>query len=388
MNVREKKRGNYVNSMVNCVAMILAGGAGTRLGALTRNESKPAVSFGGNHRIIDYTISNCIHSGIKQAGVLTQYKPETLHSHLENSESHGLSIHCLPATNSTYEGTADAVCKNMQYLEQHAPTHVLILSGDHIYQMNYEELLTFHQQKDADVTVATITVPKEEASRFGILRVDDTDRVLEFAEKPEHPKSQTASMGIYLFNWAYLKECLIEDATNPLSSHDFGKDILPNLVHQAKLFAFPYDQYWRDVGTIQTYWETQMDLIKGKSPFLHTEQEWPLITKPLPSAFAPISIQSVKEAKERRIAESVISPTAYLSEGVAVYQSVILPGASVGKNVYLHRVIVAENTHIPDHMSFVSENEIMLITPSVVHRLSKTKSADSMISNHLLKNIK
>lgn len=386
--MREKKRGSYVNSMVNCVAMILAGGAGTRLGALTRNESKPAVSFGGNHRIIDYTISNCIHSGIKHAGVLTQYKPETLHSHLENSESYGLSIDCLPATNSTYEGTADAVCKNVQYLEEREPTHVLILSGDHIYQMNYEELLTFHQQKDADVTVATLTVPKEEASRFGILRVDDTNRVLEFEEKPEHPKSQTASMGIYLFNWSYLKECLLNDSVNPASSHDFGKDILPSLVHEAKLYAFPYDQYWRDVGTIQTYWETQMDLIKGTSPFLLTDQEWPLFTTPLTSAFTPISIQSVKEAKERKIAESVISPTAYISEGVAVYQSVILPGASVGKNVYLHRVIVAENTHIPDHMSFASDNEIMLITPSVVHRLSKTKPAHSMISNHLLKNIK
>ncbi|MCM2676703.1 sugar phosphate nucleotidyltransferase [Alkalicoccobacillus plakortidis] len=380
-----------MSSTVKCVAMILAGGAGTRLGALTREESKPAVSFGGSNRIIDYTLSNCIHSGIKHVGVLTQYKPETLHSHLQNSEPKGLTIQCLPSTDSSYEGTADAVGKNIDYIQQHDPTHVLILSGDHIYQMNYQELIDFHRQKDADMTVASIQVSKSEASRFGILSVDQNGAVTEFEEKPTHPKSQIASMGIYLFNWSFLKKCLLADANNPTSSHDFGKDILPTmLATHSRLFAYNYDQYWRDVGTIQTYWETQMDLNRSKSPFKYSQNEWPLFTS-YPAAFVPISIQTVSESKKRKISESVISPSAYISDGAAIYQSIILPGSSVGKNVYLHKVIVAENTHIPDNLSFASNDEVMLITQAVVHRyLSKTKSNDTEHSatNQLLKKIK
>ncbi|MDQ0205281.1 sugar phosphate nucleotidyltransferase [Alkalicoccobacillus murimartini] len=374
-----------MNSVMNCLALVLAGGAGTRLGALTKEEAKPAVSFGGKFRIIDFTLSNCSRSGIQHVGVLTQYKPETLHSHLQNNDSWGMNIDLLPSTDSLYSGTADAVYKNLEYAESFQPSHVLVLSGDHIYQMDYEKMMAFHLEKDADVTVASIQVPFKEASRYGILHVNPHDAILEFQEKPVNPTSNNASMGIYLFKWQTLKKHLLADADDSSSAHDFGKDILPTMLkHQEKLFAFPYEHYWRDVGTIQSYWQTQMDLANTYTPF-EENQKWPLFASDPPHGLA-FSVQSSSVPLHQKVCQSVVSPSATISEGSVIKQSVILPGSYIGKNVTLHKVIVAENTYVPDNFSFGSDDDIMLITQAdIQHELSsiRFKSKRTAATNQL-----
>ncbi|WP_185971057.1 sugar phosphate nucleotidyltransferase [Alkalicoccobacillus porphyridii] len=342
-----------MNSAKRCVALILAGGEGTRLGALTAEQAKPAVSFGGSYRIIDFTLNNCSRSEIKRAGVLTQYKPKTLHDHLNARQPSGLSIDCLQANQSPYKGTADAVFKNLSYLEEQRPTHVLILSGDHIYHMNYQEMLHFHIQKGAEVTVASIQVPLEEAYRYGILSVDTNNAITSFIEKPAKPISNMASMGIYLFNWKTLKQCLSYDSTLAHSNHDFGKNIIPTLLSKhSKLFAFLFNQYWRDVGTIQSYWQAQM--------------EWALSSQSLGhhSINVPAALETVTGKIE--LSHSVVSPTSTIAESSKIDQSVILPGVTIGRNVYLKKAIVAENTHIPDNFAFPPGEEIMLITQAMV----------------------
>ena len=267
------------------VAMLLAGGQGTRLQVLTKDMAKPAVPFGGKYRIIDFPLSNCSNSGISTVGVLTQFMPLELNSYMGNGNpwdldrvDGGLTIlppYTAGKTGEWYKGTANAIYQNIKYIEQYDPEYVLILSGDHIYKMNYNKMLDFHKEKEADLTVAHINVPLEEASRFGILNTNDDLQIIEFLEKPENPISTKASMGIYIFNWKVLKEYLIRDEENPESEKDFGKNIIPMLLEEnRRIFAFPFAGYWKDVGTIESLWEANMDLIKRRDEFNISDKTW------------------------------------------------------------------------------------------------------------------
>ncbi|MBQ7007216.1 MAG: glucose-1-phosphate adenylyltransferase, partial [Oscillospiraceae bacterium] len=264
--------------MKECVAMLLAGGQGSRLYALTQSMAKPAVYFGGKYRIIDFPLSNCINSGIDTVGVLTQYQPLELNEYLGNGQPWDLDrmyggVHVLPpyqkATGSDwYKGTANAIYQNINFIERYDPEYVLILSGDHIYKMDYAKMLEAHKEKGADITIAVLDVPKEEASRFGIMTCDETGRIVKFTEKPKNPDSTLASMGIYIFTWEKLKKYLIEDEANPESENDFGKNIITSmLADQQKLYAYNFEGYWKDVGTIDSLWESNMDLLDPNVPF-------------------------------------------------------------------------------------------------------------------------
>ena len=262
-----------------CIAMLLAGGQGSRLKVLTENTAKPAVPFGGKYRIIDFPLSNCINSGIDTVGILTQYQPLELNNYIGNGRPWGLDrnfggAHILPPYSKSkksewYKGTANAIYQNMHFIDIYNPEYVLILSGDHIYKMDYNKMLKFHKEKGAECTIAVLDVPLKEASRFGIMKTEDNkdpDKITAFEEKPKKPTSTKASMGIYIFNWKILKQYLIEDEENPKSSNDFGKDIIPRLLEDKKgLYAYQFDGYWKDVGTISSLWEANMDLLDPKS---------------------------------------------------------------------------------------------------------------------------
>ncbi|MEG2837941.1 MAG: sugar phosphate nucleotidyltransferase, partial [Erysipelotrichaceae bacterium] len=257
----------------NMLAMILAGGRGSRLHALTKKVAKPAVFYGGKYRIVDFPLSNCANSGVNVVGVLTQYESVLLNSYVAAGSRWGLDaknsgVYVLPPREKEdidfdiYRGTADAISQNIDFIDTFSPEYVLILSGDHIYKMDYSKMLAHHKACDADATIAVIGVPEDEASRFGIMNCDDTDRIIEFEEKPEHPKSNLASMGIYIFDWKSLRKMLITDSEDPNSSHDFGKDIIPNmLAEKKKLYAWKYKGYWKDVGTLDSLWQANMDLL-------------------------------------------------------------------------------------------------------------------------------
>ncbi|MBO6060893.1 MAG: glucose-1-phosphate adenylyltransferase, partial [Clostridia bacterium] len=258
------------------IAMLLAGGQGSRLGVLTKSMAKPAVPFGGKYRIIDFPLSNCVNSDIDTVGVLTQYEPLALNAYLGSGQPWDLDrmnggVFVLPpyvsgSEGQWYSGTANAVCQNIPFIDQYDPEYVLILSGDHIYKMDYSKMLRFHEENKADATIAVLTVPMEEASRFGIMNTDEEGRITEFEEKPKQPKSNKASMGIYIFNWRILRPYLLDDDADPSSSHDFGKNIIPKLLSSgAALYAYGFTGYWKDVGTISSLWEANMDLL-GKDP--------------------------------------------------------------------------------------------------------------------------
>lgn len=272
------------------VAMLLAGGQGKRLKGLTKSLAKPAVYFGGTYRIIDFPLSNCSNSGIDTVGVLTQYEPLVLHSYIgigsdwdldrKNGGVYVLPPHEREDGSNWYRGTADAIYRNLNFIEQFDPEHVLILSGDHIYKMDYEKMLQYHKEKDADCTISVIDVPLEEASRFGLLNTHDDYRIYEFEEKPPEPKSTLASMGIYLFKWDVLKRFLIQDEQQASTSYDFGKDIIPLLLENEKsLYAYPFEGYWKDVGTIHSLWESNMDLLDEETPFNLNDPDWRIYTR-------------------------------------------------------------------------------------------------------------
>ena len=261
-----------------CLAMILAGGQGSRLGALTKNIAKPAVPFGGKYRIIDFPLSNCANSGIETVGVLTQYRPLELHTYLGTGEAWNLDrknggVYILPPYAREkgadwYKGTADAIYQNINFINKANPEYVLILSGDHIYTMDYAKMIEAHKMNKAEATIGVIKVPMKEASRFGIMSTDKEGRITKFAEKPAKPESNLASMGIYVFSWGFLREYLENDAKDETSSHDFGKNIIPKmLADQARLYSYAFEGYWKDVGTIDSLWEANMDLLKEKQPF-------------------------------------------------------------------------------------------------------------------------
>lgn len=350
-----------------CVAMILAGGQGTRLGALTKNVAKPAVAFGGKYRIIDFPLSNCVHSGIDTVGVLTQYQPLVLNTYIGNGNPWDLDrnnggVYVLPpyqsaAAGEWYKGTANAIYQNLGFLEQFSPKNVLILSGDHIYKMHYGKMLKRHAECGAAITIAVMPVPWEEASRFGIMNVDSAGNIVEFEEKPKNPKSNLASMGIYIFNYDKLKKYLSEDEADPESSNDFGKNIIPRMLQDGeKLIAWEFDGYWKDVGTVESLWEANMDLI-GKEPKLDlTDRKWRIYSRSM--AYSPHYVGEEASIKNSSVTEgcyingavenSVISSDVRIKSGSVIKESVIMTGAVVGHNVRIERAIIGEGAVISD----------------------------------------
>ncbi|MFD1336779.1 glucose-1-phosphate adenylyltransferase [Oceanobacillus iheyensis] len=358
--------------------MLLAGGEGKRLGMLTKQGAKPAVPFGGKYRIIDFTLSNCTNSGIQTVGILTQYAPLELNKHIGNGKpwdmnhQHG-GVSILPPYTGTkggdwYSGTADAIYQNMNFIHQYEPEYVLIISGDHIYQMDYQQMLEQHKRTNADVTISVIEVPWAEAGRFGILHANDEQIIYEFEEKPKNPSSNLASMGIYIFNWKTLKKYLIEDANKPNSSRDFGKDIIPSMLNNKhRLYAFKFNGYWKDVGTIQSYWEANMDVLKDNNGYfsLH-DRNWRIYTHDsnLPPHFIGTNGKVVNcyinsgSIIYGHIENSIVFRNVSVQEGSYINQSIIHPNVRIGKDCVLDRVIVMENTTIPEGTIFRSDKEI------------------------------
>ena len=349
------------------IAMLLAGGQGSRLGVLTQKVAKPAVAFGGKYRIIDFPLSNCINSGIDTVGVLTQYQPLRLNTHigigipwdLDRNEG-GVTV-LPPYEKSTssewYTGTANAIYQNLAYMEQYNPDYVLILSGDHIYKMDYEVMLDFHKANKADITIACMPVPIEEASRFGIMVTDESNRITEFEEKPEHPSSNLASMGIYIFSWPVLKEALI--ALKDQNGCDFGKHILPYCKEKGqRLFAYEYNGYWKDVGTLGSYWEANMELIDIIPEFNLYEEFWRIYTKGdvIPPQYisedAVVDKCIIGEGTEiyGEVHNSVIGPNVVIGKGSVIRDSIIMKNTSVGENVVMDKAIVAEDVVVGNNV--------------------------------------
>lgn len=367
------------------LAMILAGGRGTRLEGLTKKVAKPAVAFGGKYRIIDFPLSNCANSGIDIVGVLTQYEPVLLNSYVAQSQRWGLDVQgsgvfVLPPSEKIegfglYKGTADAITQNIDFIDLHDPEYVLILSGDHIYKMNYDKLLDTHIQKKADATIAVIEVPIKEASRFGIMNTDEDYRIEEFEEKPENPKSNLASMGIYIFTWKTLKKYLQEDDKLDTSSHDFGHDIIPKYLEDGRtLIAHPFRGYWKDVGTVNSLWESNMDLIDHAGDLDLSDRSWRIYSEdkgsPAQVIGATATVKSAYIDKgaiiDGTVEHSVISTDVQVNQNAVVKNSVILPGAIVGEGVELDYVIVAENIKIADGVKLTGDiDHILLIDKNV-----------------------
>ncbi len=348
------------------VAMLLAGGKGTRLLALTKKVAKPAVYYGGKYRIIDFPLSNAAHSGITKVGVLTQYESVALNNYIGNGSHWGIDGYSsvagiLPPRQteegaSWYKGTADAICQNIDFLDGINPEYVLILSGDHIYKMNYDKMLRYHKERNADLTVAVINVSKEEASRFGIMNVNEDLSIYEFEEKPKKPKSTLASMGIYIFTYKTLRDALLKDAKDENSEHDFGKNIIPNLLAKKKrLFAYTFEGYWKDVGTITSLWQANMDLLEDKDPLnMYNDDNFRILSednRALPQYVGKKS--SIKNSIVNQgaivlgnVRNSVIFTGTYIEEGAEVSDSVVMPGARIAKGAHVHKAIVANDVYI------------------------------------------
>ncbi|MBO5408340.1 MAG: glucose-1-phosphate adenylyltransferase [Clostridia bacterium] len=349
------------------VAMLLAGGAGNRLYVLTKERAKPAVPFGGKYKIIDFPISNCVNSGVDTVGVLTQYQPLELNTYIGNGQPWDLDrmyggVHILPpylagATGEWYKGTANAIYQNLHFMDQFDPEYVLILSGDHIYKMDYAKMLQFHKEKNADLTIAVLNVTMEEATRFGILNTNPDLSVYEFEEKPAKPKSTNASMGIYIFNYKKLKEYLIKDEENPASSNDFGKDVIPAMLNdKCKLFAFPFEGYWKDVGTIDSLWEANMDLLNPKLPLNLSDPLWRIYSRHNATTphyideKATVADSIISSACEiyGNVSQSVIFANTTVGEGTNLEYSVIMPNVKIGKNAKIQYAIIADDAVIED----------------------------------------
>ena len=350
----------------NMLAMILAGGRGSRLHDLTQKVAKPAVSYGGKYRIIDFPLSNCANSGIDVVGVLTQYESILLNSYVAAGRRWGLDakdsgVYVLPpreksdANLDVYRGTADAISQNIDFIDTYSPEYLLILSGDHIYKMNYARMLAFHKESKADATIAVIEVPMKEASRFGIMNTDETGRIVEFEEKPEHPKSNLASMGIYIFNWKLLRKTLLADMKNADSSHDFGKDIIPALLNdERKLCAYKYKGYWKDVGTIDSLWEANMDLLDKNNALDLNDPAWKIYTEDVTALPQYIGADAVVDRAfitqgcvvNGKVKNSVLFTGAKVAEGAQVIDSVLMPGAEVAEGAVVTRTLVADGVKI------------------------------------------
>lgn len=355
-----------MNNRKECVAMVLAGGQGSRLGVLTRWRAKPAVPYGGKYRIIDFPLSNCTNSGIDVVGVLTQYEPFVLNSYVGNGAPWDLNTnnggaYCLsPSTHmgdegSWYAGTADAIYQNIRFIERYAPEYIVVLSGDHIYKMDYSAMVRFHKEHEADATIAVMPVPIEEASRFGILATDDERRVTDFVEKPANPPSNLASMGIYVFNWEKVRRYLEADAANSESSHDFGKDVIPAMLGEGeRLFAFAFEGYWRDVGTIDSLWEANMDLLDESGELDLSDDSWRIYSRNpnLPAALigrgATLDECMVAEGcqVEGEVRHSLLFQGVSVGAGARVVDSVVMRGAIIEAGAVVERAVIAENAHV------------------------------------------
>lgn len=334
------------------IAMILAGGQGSRLGVLTKNIAKPAVPFGGKYRIIDFPLSNCSNSGIHTVGVLTQYKPLELNKHIGigtpwdlDRRDGGVSLlapYQKEKGGNWYKGTANAIYQNIEFIDRYNPEYVLILSGDHIYKMDYSKMLNFHKQKDAAATIAVIKVPIDEAPRFGIMNTKEDMSIYEFEEKPAKPKNDLASMGIYIFNWSVLKRYLKEDEQDKLSSNDFGKNIIPRMLNDGqKMVAYPYEGYWKDVGTINSLWEANMDLLSRKNELDLQDEEWKIYS-------VNYSSPAQYVGKDANIKNSLVVEGCHI-EG-EVENSVIFQGVSIGKNSVVSNSVIMPNVVIEDNV--------------------------------------
>lgn len=363
------------------VAMILAGGQGSRLKDLTEKIAKPAVYFGGKYRIIDFTLSNCSNSGISKIGVLTQYEPHILNKHIGHGASWDLDrkdggVTVLqPHTNKNndsgwYKGTANAIYQNLKFIEEYNPEYVLILSGDHIYKMDYDKMLKYHIEKNADVTIGVFNVTLEEASSFGIMNTDKEFLIYEFEEKPKNPKSTLASMGIYIFTWEILKKYLEEDERDKESSNDFGKNIIPNLIKDnKKVYAYPFEGYWKDVGTLESYWQAHMDLLADKGDLNIFDKKWRIYTRqriypPLyVSDEAKISTSLVDKGCEiyGTVENSVIFPGVKIGKGSVVKNSIIMPDTTIGESCVINKAIIANGVTVSDNKILGNNEEIFVI---------------------------
>ena len=358
-----------------CIAMLLAGGQGSRLGILTKNVAKPAIPFGGKYRIIDFPLSNCTNSGIDTVGVLTQYQPLELNAYIGSGAPWDLDIsnggvYVLPPYQTVrgsewYRGTANAIYQNMAFIEQYNPDFVLILSGDHIYKMDYNAMLDFHIRNGADATIAVREVPWDEASRFGIMNTDSEGKIVEFEEKPKNPKSNKASMGVYIFTWEKLRHYLTEDEADKKSSNDFGKNIIPNMLGDKQvLYAYDFVGYWKDVGTIESLWEANMDLLESPMPIDMHDKKWRIFARNPGMAphyiaeGATVSDSLITEGCEvyGKVNHSILFAGVIIEEGADVEYSVIMPGSIIRRGAVVRRTIVAENA-VVSAGAIVGENE-------------------------------
>lgn len=370
------------NKSKECVAILLAGGQGSRLKVLTENTAKPAVPFGGKYRIIDFPLSNCINSGIDTVGILTQYQPLELNDYVGSGRPWGLNrnfggAHILPPYSKSkksewYKGTANAVYQNIHFIERYNPDYVIVLSGDHIYKMDYSDMLDFHKEKKSECTIAVLDVPLSEASRFGIMNLNSDGSIYEFEEKPENPKSTKASMGIYIFNWKMLREYLIEDEENPESSNDFGKNIIPKMIDDGKrLFAYGFSGYWKDVGTIDSLWQANMDLLNPESGLNLKDPKFKIYARNYaqPSSYiadsAKIENSFVAEGCDIKgtVINSIISTGCTVAEKAVVKDSVIMPetviqkGAEVKYSIISEGVTIGRNARIGGEKEYYPENK-------------------------------
>ncbi|MGN1348515.1 MAG: glucose-1-phosphate adenylyltransferase [Acutalibacteraceae bacterium] len=365
-----------------CLAMLLAGGQGSRLGILTKKIAKPAVPYGGKYRIIDFPLSNCTNSGINTVGVLTQYQPLELNDYIGNGAAWDLDrmdggVHVLSPYQQIegtewYKGTANAIYQNINFIDRYNPEYVAVLSGDHIYKMDYAKMLKYHKEHDAACTIAMLEVPWEEASRFGLMFVDDDGAITAFEEKPKNPKSNKASMGVYIFTWKKLRQYLIEDENKEGSSNDFGKDVIPAMHENGeRLFAYRFDGYWKDVGTIDSLWEANLDLLNPKVDLDLSDDSWKIYSKN--KALPPHYIGSEAHVENSMIAEgcdiegdidySVIFSNVTVEEGAQVHYSIVMPGTVIKKGAVVQYAIVAEN-------AVIEENAVVGLSPEETENLA------------------
>ena len=359
----------------SCVAMLLAGGQGSRLGILTSHVAKPAVPFGGKYRIIDFPLSNCTNSFIDVVGVLTQYRPLELNAYIGNGAPWDLDkksggVYVLPpyqtgVSGEWYSGTANAIFQNLSFIASYNPDYVLILSGDHIYKMDYAKMINYHKKTQADVTIAVRQVPWEEASRFGIMNTDEDGRIVEFEEKPKNPKSNNASMGVYVFSWEKLRDYLTRDSEDPTSSKDFGKNIIPTMLNEGqKMVAYNFDGYWKDVGTIESLWEANMDLLQKNPPINMHDKSWRIFARNeghMPQFISPMAKLNNCLITEGcivsgEVTNSVLSWGVNVKKDAVVIDSVIMPGAVIHSGAIVKRAIVAENA-VVESGAIVGEDE-------------------------------
>lgn len=393
--------------MKECVAMLLAGGQGSRLYSLTKKLAKPAVPFGAKYRIIDFPLSNCVNSGIDTVGILTQYQPLVLNEYIGNGQPWDLDrlyggIHVLPpyqkATQSDwYKGTANAIYQNINFIERYNPEYVLILSGDHIYKMDYNQMLTFHKENEADCTIAVLDVPMEETSRFGIMTTDDTGKIVKFEEKPKQTESTLASMGVYIFTWKKLKEALEKDEEDASSENDFGKNIIPDMLGgNQKLMAYPFEGYWKDVGTIDSLWEANMDLLNPNMPLDVWDSEWKIYSRT--SGRPPHYVGTSAVIENSMITEgcvingelesAVIFSGVQVEHDAIVRDSIVMPGAIIEAGAQVNYAIIAEDAVIkkgaivgarPEHMSDVTKWGVAVVAEGVTIGAGAVVSPKAMV---------